>query len=167
MVKTAPHQAIAGGLRNATFEVADATATHLATAGFDGAVTRFSTHHIPAPDRLMRELARVVRPGGRIIVVNHLADEDVDARSWSQEIERLATRLTGRASALTRCGQLANGLAYPSKAKAASSLSWTLMIGLIAGPAALTPRNLPATRSPMRHGQPNASRSPARPATGP
>jgi hypothetical protein len=37
----------------------------------------------------LREIARVVRPGGKIIVVDHLADDDVDARSWSQEIERL------------------------------------------------------------------------------
>ena len=52
-------------------------------------MTRFSIHHIPLPVRLMRELARVVRPGGKIIVVDHLADDDADARSWSQEIERL------------------------------------------------------------------------------
>jgi ubiquinone/menaquinone biosynthesis C-methylase UbiE len=89
MVEIARSQAVAAGLRNATFEVADATATKLDSAGFDGAVTRFSIHHIPTPDRLMRELARVVRPGGKIIVVDHLADDDADTRSWSQEIERL------------------------------------------------------------------------------
>jgi SAM-dependent methyltransferase len=89
MVETARSQATAAGLRNATFEVADATATNLASDGFDGAVTRLSIHHMPAPDRLMRELARVVKPGGKIIVVDHLADDDADTRSWSQEIERL------------------------------------------------------------------------------
>ena len=89
MIHTARAQAAAAGLRNATFEVADATATHFDSASFDHAVTRFSLHHIPAPVRLMRELARVVRPGGKIIVMDHLADDDADARSWSQEIERL------------------------------------------------------------------------------
>jgi SAM-dependent methyltransferase len=89
MVETARSQAAAAGLRNATFEVADATATNLASGSFDGAVTRFSIHHIPVPDRMMRELARVVKRGGRIVVVDHLADDDADARSWSQEIERL------------------------------------------------------------------------------
>jgi SAM-dependent methyltransferase len=89
MVQTARSQATAAGLRNATFEVTDTTATNLASGSFDGAVTRFSIHHIPAPGRLIRELARVVKPGGKIIVVDHLADDDADTRSWSQEIERL------------------------------------------------------------------------------
>src|SRR5262249_18736946 len=89
MVDTARRAAAAARLGNVTFEVADATATSLDDAGFDGAVTRFSIHHIPVPVRRPRELARLVKPGGKIIVVDHLADADADARSWSQEIERL------------------------------------------------------------------------------
>ena len=34
------------------------------TTRFDGAITRFSLHHIPAPGRVLEEMARVVRPGG-------------------------------------------------------------------------------------------------------
>jgi len=89
MIDTARREAAAAGIDNLTFEVADATATELPTASFDGAVTRFSIHHLPVPARLFGELARVVRPGGRIAVLDHLADEEVEARAWSQEIERL------------------------------------------------------------------------------
>jgi ubiquinone/menaquinone biosynthesis C-methylase UbiE len=89
MIDLARREAALAGLAEVTFEVGDATATDLESASFDGAVTRFSIHHLPVPGRLFAELARVVRPGGRVVVVDHLADEAVHARAWSQEIERL------------------------------------------------------------------------------
>ncbi|HYB29524.1 MAG TPA: class I SAM-dependent methyltransferase [Solirubrobacteraceae bacterium] len=89
MVETARREAQAAGIDNATFEVGDATATDLDDESFDGALTRFSIHHLPVPGRLFAELARLVRPGGRIVVVDHLADEDAEARAWAQEVERL------------------------------------------------------------------------------
>ncbi len=89
MVDTARRAARAAGLENVRFEVADATATSLPDESFDGALTRFSIHHIPLPSRLFGELARVVRRGGTVTVVDHLADPDPEARSWALEIERL------------------------------------------------------------------------------
>lgn len=89
MVALARDAAVKARVKNASFEVADATDTGLSQASFDGAVTRFSIHHIPIPGRLFDELARIVRPGGRIVVLDHVADEEADARSWAQEIERL------------------------------------------------------------------------------
>jgi SAM-dependent methyltransferase len=38
---------------------------------------------------VVEELARVVRPGGRIVLCDHLADADGSERAWAQEIERL------------------------------------------------------------------------------
>jgi SAM-dependent methyltransferase len=46
------------------FEVGDATALDLPDNSFDGAITRFSLHHIPAPVRVLEEMRRVVKPGG-------------------------------------------------------------------------------------------------------
>jgi SAM-dependent methyltransferase len=89
MVELARESTAAAGIENASFAVGDATATGLPDASFDGAITRFSLHHIPAPGRVLEELARVVRPGGAIVVADHLADEDADALAWSQEVERL------------------------------------------------------------------------------
>jgi ubiquinone/menaquinone biosynthesis C-methylase UbiE len=89
MVALARRSAASAGVRNATFDLGDATATGLDDASFDGAITRFSLHHIPVPGRVLEELARVVRPGGAIVVADHLADEDPGAFAWSQEIERL------------------------------------------------------------------------------
>lgn len=89
MVTLAEQSAAAASARNATFDVGDATATGLDDASFDGAITRFSLHHIPVPGRVIEELTRVVRAGGAIVVADHLADEDPSAFAWSQEIERL------------------------------------------------------------------------------
>ncbi len=89
MVRVARRETAAAGLDNATFGVGDATALELPDARLDGAVARFAIHHIPLPGRLFDELARVVRPGGRVVVADHLLDDDAGAAAWSQEIERL------------------------------------------------------------------------------
>jgi SAM-dependent methyltransferase len=89
MIEVARREAAAAGIGNATFAVGDATAMNLPTASVDGAIARFAIHHIPAPVRMVQELARVVRPGGRIILADHVADAAPDAAAWSQEIERL------------------------------------------------------------------------------
>lgn len=89
MVEKAGEEAAAEGIGNAEFAVGDATALEFDDASFDGAVTRFSFHHIPAPRRVLAEMARVVRPGGWVIVSDLLTDEDAEAQAWHQEIERL------------------------------------------------------------------------------
>jgi ubiquinone/menaquinone biosynthesis C-methylase UbiE len=89
MVELARAQASAAGLENLTFEAGDATATGLESASFDGAVTRFSVHHLPVPARLFDELARLIRPGGTLVVVDHLAEGGLEPYAWSQELERL------------------------------------------------------------------------------
>src|SRR5579875_2048440 len=100
MVELARQSAAAAEIANVSFAVGDATASGLPPASFDGAITRFSLHHIPVPGRVLAELARVVRPGGAIIVADHLADEDQAAFAWTQEIERL--RDPSHWSSLTR-----------------------------------------------------------------
>lgn len=87
MVEVARREA--AGIANATFAVGDATALDLDTASLDGAVARFVIHHLPVPIRLVAELARVVRPGGHVVLADHVADEDADAAAWALEVERL------------------------------------------------------------------------------
>jgi SAM-dependent methyltransferase len=89
MVERGRADAAAAGLANLEFSVGDATALELEEASFDGAITRFSFHHIPAPQRALAEMARVVRPGGWIVVGDHAANRDRDAYAWAEEIERL------------------------------------------------------------------------------
>jgi SAM-dependent methyltransferase len=89
MIEKAGAEAAAAGLENIEFSLGDVTALEFPDASFDGAVTRFSLHHIPAPQRMLEEMARVVRPGGWIVIADHLTDADGDAAAWHEEIERL------------------------------------------------------------------------------
>jgi SAM-dependent methyltransferase len=89
MVEKAREEAAKEEIDNVEFSVGDATALEFEDASFDGAVTRLSFHHIPAPQRVLEDMARVVRPGGWVIVSDLLTDEDADAQAWHQEIERL------------------------------------------------------------------------------
>ncbi len=89
MVEKAAAEAGAAGLDNVTFSLGDATGLGFDDGSFDGVVTRFSLHHIPAPKRVLTEMIRVLRPGGWAIVGDHVTDADGAAAAWHQEIERL------------------------------------------------------------------------------
>lgn len=89
MVELGRREALAAGLTNVSFAVGDATRLALPDSSFDGAVTRFSLHHIPLPWRVATEMARAVRPGGWIVLADHITSDDMAEAAWHQEIERL------------------------------------------------------------------------------
>lgn len=89
MLERARADARREGVTQVEFLEGDATALPFPDASFDGAITRFSLHHIPAPGRVVREMARVVRAGATVSVLDHLTSERAQAAAWHQEIERL------------------------------------------------------------------------------
>lgn len=89
MVEEAERRARADSIDNVAFSVGDTTALDFPDASFDGAIARLSLHHIPAPGRVVAEMARVVRPGGWVVVSDLAGDEDGDGSAWREEIERL------------------------------------------------------------------------------
>ena len=76
MIEKARAEAAEAGVENVSFEVGDATALDLPDDSLDGAITRFSLHHIPAPVRVLEEMRRVVKPGGYVVVADHVTDDD-------------------------------------------------------------------------------------------
>jgi SAM-dependent methyltransferase len=89
MIAEAERRASEEGVGNVSFGLGDVTALDFDDDCFDGAITRLSLHHIPAPGRVVVEMARLVRPGGWILVSDIVADRDRDANAWREEIERL------------------------------------------------------------------------------
>lgn len=89
MIEEAERRAAEEGVGNVSFQTGDATALPFADGTFDGAITRLSLHHVPAPGRVIAAMARVVRPGGWVVLSDIVADEDGAANAWREEIERL------------------------------------------------------------------------------
>lgn len=74
---------------NVTVEQADITALSYATDSFDVAVAGNVIHLLPDPAQALRELARVVKPGGMIIVPTYVSLAD----GANNPIPRLLSRL--------------------------------------------------------------------------
>jgi phosphatidylethanolamine/phosphatidyl-N-methylethanolamine N-methyltransferase len=53
----------------------DASALKFRDASFDTVVAMYVMTVVPEPEKVMRELARVCRPGGDVIIVNHFSAE--------------------------------------------------------------------------------------------
>ncbi len=68
MLTTAPAKARRAHL-DVTFEVADVLALPFANDSFDIASIAFGIRNVDAPAQCLREMARVVRPGGRVAVL--------------------------------------------------------------------------------------------------
>jgi demethylmenaquinone methyltransferase/2-methoxy-6-polyprenyl-1,4-benzoquinol methylase len=68
MLAVAPQKALRAGLE-VEFEVADATALPYPKASFDVTAIAFGIRNVDDPMRCLRELARVTRPGGRVVVL--------------------------------------------------------------------------------------------------
>jgi SAM-dependent methyltransferase len=141
MVEKAAAEAREAGVENVGFSLGDATGLEAADGSFDGAITRFSLHHIPVPSRVFSEMARVVRPGGWVVVGDHLTDEEGDAAAWHQEIERLRDPTHWASQTRTRLRAMgeAAGLELDEERIAGFELDFEEWLGRGSGGAASAP----------------------------
>lgn len=63
------------GLRNVSFVRGDAERLDYPDASFEVVVSRYSAHHFPHPERALREIARVLTPGGTFLLVDVIAPD--------------------------------------------------------------------------------------------
>lgn len=76
-------------VQNAEFEQAIAERLPFPTASFDIVTTRLAAHHFDDVARAVREVARVLRPGGRFVFIDTVAPEDRASATYQDEVERL------------------------------------------------------------------------------
>ena len=75
------------GVTNVRFEHADAEALPFADASFDIVTTRIAPHHFPNPQQYIREVARVLRQGGRFVLDDNMAPEDAELAAFMNRFE--------------------------------------------------------------------------------
>ena len=60
---------------NVTLKVMDATSMDFAENEFDKAVATYTISAVPDPVAVLREMRRVVKPGGALVILNHFRSE--------------------------------------------------------------------------------------------
>lgn len=76
------------GAANVRFELADAEALPFDDASFEIVTTRIAPHHFPNPERYVREVARVLRPGGSFVLNDNMAPEDPALDAFMNRFEQ-------------------------------------------------------------------------------
>ncbi len=76
MLQTAGRHLRARGAARVRLLAGDAEAMPLAASTLDLVVCRYAAHHFPRPERFLAEVARVLRPGGRLVVFDNMTPED-------------------------------------------------------------------------------------------
>lgn len=111
MLEVGRQQAAAAGLRNIVFELGDANDLPYLDGSFDIVVCRYAVHHFAQPDLPLREMVRVLRPGGHLAVSDLVSDENQSTAILQNHIERLrdpshvhALPASGLRVAIERCG---------------------------------------------------------------
>ena len=85
------------GLTNVeTLAVMDAKNLAFADSSFDAVVAQYVITAVPDPEATLDEFVRVLKPGGEIILVNHLGAEAGPRRVFEQSFAPLARRLGWR-----------------------------------------------------------------------
>ena len=82
MLEKAREKVARRGLGNiAGLHEMDASDLEFADASFDAVVAMYVMTVVPEPEAVMHELARVCKPGGEVLLVNHFSEDD-GARGW-------------------------------------------------------------------------------------
>ena len=77
------------GVRNIVFQLGDAAALPFLDESFDVVVSRFALHHVENPRAVIAEMARCVRPGGRIALADMVSEDDPALAGAQNRLERL------------------------------------------------------------------------------
>jgi SAM-dependent methyltransferase len=76
-------------IANAILVQADATALPIASRSADVVTSRLAAHHFADAAAAFREIARILRPGGLLVLVDNFAPDDVALDSFINELETL------------------------------------------------------------------------------
>jgi ubiquinone/menaquinone biosynthesis C-methylase UbiE len=89
MLKKARALARREGFKNVAFRRADVRRLPFPDGSFDLVVTRASFHHFPEPDRVLKEMARVLKRNGRILISDNTSKNVPEKSRLQNTLEKL------------------------------------------------------------------------------
>ena len=89
MLEKAKVRCARAGVSNVAFRSGDAESLPFEDGEFDGVVTRLAIHHFAAPQRAIKEIYRVLRPGGVAVIVDVISSENAGESDLHNAVERL------------------------------------------------------------------------------
>ena len=102
---------------NVTLKAMDATSLDFGDNEFDNAVATYTISAVPDPVAVLREMRRVVKPGGVLVILNHFRSE----RRRSSAGWRTSWRRSARGSAGSRTSQMTPLLQQVDSRRSSSS----------------------------------------------
>ncbi|HEV8530782.1 MAG TPA: class I SAM-dependent methyltransferase [Methylomirabilota bacterium] len=93
MLEKAQDKIIELGLISVTLKVMDATVMDFGESEFDSAVATYTISAVPDPVGVLREMRRVVKPGGNIVLLNHFRSERRVVGRLEDFVSPVCTRL--------------------------------------------------------------------------
>lgn len=89
MLTEARRQAEEAGAANVTFQEGDAEHLPFPDQSFDVITCRIAAHHFPNVAAFCHEAARLLRPAGRLVVIDNIAPEDEELDRFINQVEKL------------------------------------------------------------------------------
>lgn len=96
MLAKAQEYLLAQGITNAVFQVADAEHLPFADATFDRVTCRIAPHHFPDIGQFVREVARILKPGGIFLLIDCMVPSDPELDSFDNTVEKWRDPSHGR-----------------------------------------------------------------------
>ena len=93
MLEKAQDKVVELGLNNVTLKAMDATVMDFGDSEFDAAVATYTISAVPDPVAVLREMRRVVKPGGNIVLLNHFRSERRVVGHLEDLVSPVCTRL--------------------------------------------------------------------------
>ena len=75
--------------RNIQFVLADAEVLPFLDEAFDLVTCRIAAHHFPYPENFIKEVARVLKPGGLFLFIDNVSPDDGEKADFFNTFERL------------------------------------------------------------------------------
>lgn len=93
MLEKAQEKVVELGLGNVTLKAMDATVMDFGDSEFDAAVATYTISAVPDPVGVLREMRRVVKPGGNIVLLNHFRSRRTVMGRLEDLVAPVCTRL--------------------------------------------------------------------------